>query len=316
MSESIVTIKNLSHRYATDWAVKDVSFTIEQHGVLGLLGSNGAGKSTIMNVMCGILNHTEGEVLIGDSDIRKNPIQAKSQIGFLPQKAPLYLDNTVDEYLTHCAYLRQMEPSSIPEAVEKVKKQTGISHFSKRLIKNLSGGYQQRTGIAGALIHNPKLVVLDEPTNGLDPVQIVEVRKIISDIAKDRAVIFSTHILSEVQAVCNDIKMIDHGKMVFSGTVREFNDYIEPDSLLVSAEAPPALEEFLKIDGISEAENTDHNQIRRFFKGSQEVAESVIEAAVKNKWKLREINIERSSLDDVFAKITRDQEKLTNQNKK
>ncbi|WP_299556422.1 ABC transporter ATP-binding protein [Seonamhaeicola sp.] len=314
MSNSIVSIQNLSHRYTTDWAVKDVSFDISDHGVLGLLGANGAGKSTIMNVMCGVLNQTEGDVLIDGINIRKDPVEAKKHMGFLPQKAPLYLDSTVDEYLEHCAYLRQMGPDEIPAAMERVKEKCGLGHFSKRLIKNLSGGYRQRTGIAGAIIHNPKLVVLDEPTVGLDPVQIVEVRKIIEEIGKDRAVIFSTHIMSEVQAVCNDIKMIDHGKLVFSGSVETFNDYIKPDTIIVVAEALPELAAFTKIDGITNAEQLNEKKVRVTFNASQEVAERIVEASVTGKWKLREIIIERSTLDDVFAKMTKDlEEKNTNQ---
>lgn len=306
MNQAIVEVNNLSHRYSTDWAVKDVSFTINQHGILGLLGSNGAGKSTIMNVMCGVLNQTEGDVLIDGINIRKNPVEAKKKIGFLPQKAPLYLDHTIDEYLTHCAYLRQMEPQEIPAAIERVKEKCGLGHFSKRLIKNLSGGYKQRVGIAGAIIHDPKLVVLDEPTVGLDPVQIVEVRKIIEEIGKDRAVIFSTHIMSEVQAVCNDIKMIDHGNLVFSGSVEKFNDYIKPDTIIVAAEAMPELAALSAIEGITNVEKVNDKKVRVTFSSSQEVAERIVAASVAGNWKLREITIERSTLDDVFAKMTKD----------
>ncbi len=305
--QGIVSVKNLSHKYSTDWAVKDINFEIHKNGILGLLGSNGAGKSTIMNIMCGVLNQTQGDVLINGENIRSNPVEAKRQIGFLPQQAPLYKDHTVDEYLHYCALLRRVEPDKIPAAIEYVKEKTGIGHFSNRLIRNLSGGYQQRTGIAGAIIHNPKVVVLDEPTNGLDPVQIVEVRKIIREVGKDRAVIFSTHILSEVRAVCNDIKMIENGNLVFDGTVEQFNDYIEPHSILVSMEALPAVEELEKIEGVEKADILDDKKARIVFNAGQEVAEHIVGHSVKNNWRLREINIERSSLDDVFAKIANDQ---------
>ena len=306
MDNNILNITNLSHKYASDWAVKDVSFSIGNSGILGLLGGNGAGKSTIMNIMCGILNHTEGEVTINGYDIRKEPIKAKSQIGFLPQKAPLYHDLTVDEYLTHCAHLRLINPKEIPTAVEEAKEKTGITHFSNRLIKNLSGGYQQRTGIAGAIIHNPKLVVFDEPTNGLDPIQILEVRKIIKDISKDRAVIFSSHILSEIQAVCKEIIMVNLGKMVFSGSTEDFNNYIEPSSILVSLGNPPALDELEQIKGITAVEQVSNEQIRVTFNTDKSITETLVKASVKNGWQLKEINVERSSLDDVFAKITQD----------
>lgn len=305
MQNSIVKVDHLFHRYSVDWAVKDISFEIQENGILGLLGSNGAGKSTVMNIMCGVLNQTSGSVEINGIDTRKNPVEAKKQIGFLPQKAPLYFDNTVDEYLSHCAYLRLMDPLIISTAMETVKKKCGISHFSNRLIKNLSGGYQQRVGIAASIIHNPKLVVLDEPTNGLDPVQIGEVRKIIQEIGKERAVIFSSHILSEVAAVCDEIKMIEHGNLVFSGTVNQFNNYIEPNTILATFQSPPDTSEILDVDGVHSALKLEDNQYRLEFNKDQAVAEKIIETSVAKGWHMRELVIEKSSLDDVFAKISR-----------
>ena len=230
----IVEVRHLSHRYSVDWAVRDINFSIEDNGILGLLGSNGAGKSTTMNIICGVLNQTEGDVFINGIDLRKNPVEAKRHIGFLPQKPPLHPDLTVDEYLVHCAVLRRMEPSKIRAAVDAAKERCEITHFSDRLIKNLSGGYQQRVGIAQAIVHNPRFVVLDEPTNGLDPNQIVEIRNLIKELAKDHAVLISTHILSEVQATCDEIRMIDHGKVVFSGTMKEFDNYVVPTSFTAS----------------------------------------------------------------------------------
>ena len=224
MQESIVKLEHLSHRYSKDWAVRDISFEIHKTGIVGLLGSNGAGKSTTMNILCGVLSQTEGKVTIDGIDLRENPEEAKKRIGFLPQNAPLYLELTVDEYLTYCAPLRLIPKAQIKAAVEEVKKKCGVAHFSKRLIGNLSGGYRQRVGIAQAIIHKPLLVVLDEPTNGLDPNQILEVRSLIKEIAAERSVIFSSHILAEIQATCYDIIMIEGGKMVFSDTMELFNN--------------------------------------------------------------------------------------------
>lgn len=233
MEESVVKVEHLSHRYSVQWAIKDINFEIKRKGTLGLLGSNGAGKSTTMNIICGVLNQTEGEVYINGISLREHPVEAKKYIGFLPQKPPLYPDLTVDEYLTHCALMRHVEKAQVKTAVEKAKSRCGISHFSKRLIRNLSGGYQQRVGIAQAIVHNPKFVVLDEPTNGLDPNQIVEVRHLIKEIAEDHSVMLSTHILPEVQATCDDIKMIEHGEVVFSGSMEDFNHYMEPNTFIV-----------------------------------------------------------------------------------
>src|SRR5882762_4076472 len=215
MQNSIVRIEHLSHKYASSWAIRDINIEITQNGIVGLLGSNGAGKSTTMNILCGALNQTEGNVYINDIDLRKEPELAKRDIGFLPQTPPLYMDLTVDEYLIDCADLRLMEKKKIKPAPDDAKERCGITHFSSRLIRNLSGGYRQRVGIAQAIIHRPRLVVLDEPTNGLDPNQIIEVRKLIREIANDRAVIISSHILSEIHLVCKDVIMIEAGRIVF-----------------------------------------------------------------------------------------------------
>src|ERR1700744_828553 len=269
MNHPIVKIERLSHKYSTSWAIRDINMEIDHSGIVGLLGSNGAGKSTTMNILCGCLNQTEGHVFVGGIDMRKDPEAAKRLIGFLPQNAPLYMDLTVDEYLVYCAGLRKMEKPEVRPAVEAAKERCGIGHFSGRLIRNLSGGYRQRVGIAPAIIHRPQLVVLDEPTNGLDPNQIIEVRALIKEIATDRAVIFSSHILSEVQVLCKEIKMIDSGRIVFSDTMDAFNNYIEPHSVLMQLENPPAAETFLQIPGVTKVDFLTERQIRLFFNADQ-----------------------------------------------
>jgi len=304
MNQSIVTIKNLSHRYTRDWAIRDINFEINKVGVLGLLGSNGAGKSTTMNILCGVLNQTEGEVLIDGIDIRNEPEEAKKLLGFLPQNAPLHLELTVEEYLTYCAEIRNINKHKIKQAVAEVMEKCGVTHFSKRLLRNLSGGYRQRVGIAQAIIHKPKLVVLDEPTNGLDPNQILEVRKLIREIAEERAVIFSTHILSEVQAICKEIKMIENGQMVFADTMDAFNNYIMPDSMLVTMDNPPADNDLLAIPGITGLEQLNDRRIRLRFKASPDISKEIITRSVHQGWELKEILLEKSSLDDVFAQLS------------
>ncbi|PUZ21647.1 ABC-2 type transport system ATP-binding protein [Chitinophaga costaii] len=304
MLEHIVKIEGLSHRYSKDWAVKDISFDIHRKGILGLLGSNGAGKSTTMNILCGVLSQTEGKVLIEGINMRENPEEAKKRIGFLPQNAPLYLEQTVDEYLTYCAYIRLVDKRRIKAAVDEVKERCGVAHFSKRLIGNLSGGYRQRVGIAQALIHKPLLVVLDEPTNGLDPNQILEVRQLIKEIATDRAVIFSSHILSEIQATCQDIIMIEGGNIVFKDTMESFNNYIEPDSLVTTLENPPALSVLQAIPGIRSVEFVTDKIIRMHFDPTIDIAESIVELSVGQHWRLKEITLERSSLDAIFAQLS------------
>ncbi|SIN76682.1 ABC transporter ATP-binding protein [Chitinophaga niabensis] len=304
MQDNIVRIEDLSHRYSKDWAVKDVSFEINKKGILGLLGSNGAGKSTTMNILCGVLSQTQGKVLIEGIDMRANPEEAKKRIGFLPQNAPLYLEQTVDEYLTFCAHLRLIDKRKVKEAVDTVKEKCGVAHFSNRLISNLSGGYRQRVGIAQALIHKPMLVVLDEPTNGLDPNQILEVRNLIKEIAADRAVIFSSHILSEIQATCQDIIMIEDGKIVFKDTMDAFNNYIEPDSLIATLGNPPAETELRAINGIKDVEFLTEKTIRVRFEPAADIAENIVELSVLRKWRLKEITLEKSSLDAIFAQLS------------
>lgn len=304
MQDNIVKIEGLSHRYSKDWAVQDISFGINRNGILGLLGSNGAGKSTTMNILCGVLSQTRGRVLVDGIDMRTHPEEAKKRIGFLPQNAPLYLEQTVDEYLTFCAHLRLIEKRKIKAAVDMVKERCGVAHFSNRLIGNLSGGYRQRVGIAQAIIHRPLLVVLDEPTNGLDPNQILEVRQLIKEIAADRAVIFSSHILSEIQATCQEIIMIEGGKIVFKDSMDTFNNYIEPDSLIATLENPPGEAELRAIGGIKEVEFLSDKTIRVRFDPAADIAESLVETSVHRKWRLKEITLEKSSLDAIFAQLS------------
>ena len=290
MEKSVVRVENLSHRYNVQWAIRDINFEIDQRGVVGLLGSNGAGKSTTMNIICGVLKQTQGEVYIAGINFRENPVEAKKNIGFLPQKPPLYMDFTVDEYLTYCADLRMVDKMDVKKAVDEAKARCGISHFSSRLVRNLSGGYQQRVGIAQAIVHNPKFVVLDEPTNGLDPNQIVEVRHLIKEIAEE-------------QATCEEIKMIEQGQLVFSGTLDQFDNYIQPNTIMVTLANPPA-EASLIWEGVSNVERVTDHRFRLRYDGCRETARRVAEQSVNRGWGLEELVVEKSSMDEVFAKLS------------
>lgn len=301
---NIVKISNLSHRYGTAWAIKNINFEIKELGVLGLLGSNGAGKSTTMNIMCGVLNQTEGHVEIGGYTMQENPIAAKKLIGFLPQNAPLYMELTVSEYLTQCAHLRLIDRKRVAAAVDKAMAKCGVTHFRNRLIANLSGGYKQRVGIAQAIIHEPKLVVLDEPTNGLDPNQIFEVRKLIKEVGEEKSVIFSSHILSEIQATCSQVKMIENGTMVFSDTMDAFNNYIEPDSLIMTLHNPPPLKDMENIEGVEQVEVLSSTKFRIRFAEGQKISERLIQISTTSGWRMSEITLEKSSLDQIFAQLS------------
>lgn len=305
MENAIVKVENLSHRYNSQWAVRDINFEIHSQGVVGLLGSNGAGKSTTMNIICGVLKQTKGDVLVNGVNLKDDPVEAKRNIGFMPQKLPLYQDFTVEEYLTYCADLRMVEKTQVKRSVQQALERCGVAHFRERLLRNLSGGYQQRVGIAQAIVHNPRFVVLDEPTNGLDPNQIVEVRNLIKEIAKDRSVLLSTHILTEVQATCKEIKMIEEGQMVFSGTIEMFDNYIEPNTLIISLDMPPAHDELLKLEGIRSIEQVAPTRFRLGYDGEKKTVQQLAEISVGKGWGLMELIIEKSSLDAVFARLSK-----------
>lgn len=304
MEEAIVRVEHLSHRYSVDWAIRDINLEVKSKGVFGLLGSNGAGKSTTMNIICGVLNQTEGDVWINDINLRQNPVEAKKSIGFLPQRPPLYPDMTVEEYLIYCANLRLMEPTEIKKAVEGAMTRCGVTHFRSRLLRNLSGGYQQRIGIAQAIVHRPKFVVLDEPTNGLDPNQIVEIRNLIKELATDHAVMLSTHILPEVQATCDEIRMIEHGKVVFSGSMDNFDNYVAPTSFTVTLGNAPAMDILKKLPGITAVDDLGDRHYRFHFVDAVNITEKMIAISIANGWQLEEIQLERLSLDEIFARLS------------
>ena len=300
----ILKTDRLSHKYSSAWAIRDINLEIERTGIVGLLGSNGAGKSTTMNIICGTLNQTEGSVLINGIDLRREPEAAKREIGFLPQNPPLYTDLTTDEYLVYCAELRLMEKTRIRSAVDEAKERCGITNVSNRLIRNLSGGYRQRIGIAQAIVHRPKLVVMDEPTNGLDPNQLIEARKLIREVAQEHAVLLSSHILSEIQVLCKEIVMIESGRIVFADSMDAFNNYVQTNSILLRLENPPASVELLRIKGITGVELLTATQIRLRFEGDQDVMERLVAASVEHGWRLREIGLDKGLLDDTFKQLS------------
>jgi len=215
MNHPIIKAVQLSHRYTAQWAIRDIDFEIPVKGIYGLLGSNGSGKSTMMNIICGVLKPSKGNVFINGINIRKEPIAAKSLIGFLPQRPPLHIDLNIEEYLTHCAGLRLIPRKEQAYAVNKVLELCGIAHFRKRLIRNLSGGYQQRVGIAQAIIHNPELVVLDEPTNGLDIPSKLQFRNMVATAGRENKItIMSTHQVHDLDDIINTVIIIDNSEVL------------------------------------------------------------------------------------------------------
>lgn len=302
-----IRVDGITHCYSGSFkAVDNVGFTLGGGCITGLLGANGAGKSTLMNIICGVLTPTAGDVTINGHSIRTAPVAAKTRIGFLPQKPPLLMDLTVEEYLRYAASLRLVP--NVRRAVDEVLDKCGIMHFRKRLIKHLSGGYQQRVGIAQALIHKPAFVVLDEPTNGLDPMQIIEIRHLVHDISENCLVMLSTHILHEVQMTCGRILMMSSGKLVFNGDIDTFNHSLRPDSLLVSMGAMPSEETLLALDGVKSVEAAhEHPGFTRLVIDADPdlMCEKLIAVSAGQGWHIREILKEMPSADDIFKYLNK-----------
>ena len=210
----MIEVKNITKKYGSFTAVDNISFKIEEGEIIGLLGPNGAGKSTTMNMITGYIEPTEGEILVESYDISKKSKKAKAQIGYMPEGVPLYSDLTVKEFVTYMAELKKVDKKIRKEKVEKIIEQTGLKDVEKKLTRNLSRGYKQRVSMAGALVGEPKILILDEPTVGLDPKQITEIRALIKELGKTHTIILSSHILSEVSQICNKVIIINKGKIV------------------------------------------------------------------------------------------------------
>ena len=219
--KTLISIKGLTKFYGPKKAIEDVSFDVHNAEILGLLGPNGAGKSTTMQIICGVIAANNGSVNIAGHDIIDAPKQAKQNIGFLPEQLPLYGDLTVDEYLFYSAKLRGIKKQNINDLIISCKKRCGLENTGKRLIQNLSKGYKQRVGIAQAIIHMPSIIILDEPTSGLDPKQILEIRELMRELSKVHSIIISTHILSEVEAICDRVLIINEGNIVLDQYLKE-----------------------------------------------------------------------------------------------
>ena len=226
----MIEVKNITKKYGSFTAVDNISFKIEEGEIIGLLGPNGAGKSTTMNMITGYIEPTEGEIKVEGYDISKKPKKAKAQIGYMPEGVPLYSDLTVKEFVTYMAELKKVGRKTRKEKVEKIIEQTGLKDVEKKLTRNLSRGYKQRVSMAGALVGEPKILILDEPTVGLDPKQITEIRALIKELGKTHTIILSSHILSEVSQICNKVIIINKGKIVAIDTPENLEKKVESNN--------------------------------------------------------------------------------------
>ena len=307
----MIEVKNLVKKYGNHTAVDHLNFTIEEGHVYGFLGPNGAGKSTTMNIMTGYLGATEGEVLINGHDILKEPEEAKKQIGYLPELPPLYMEMTVREYLEFVAELKGIAKNKREESINEVEKMVKIWEVENRLIRNLSKGYRQRVGLAQAVLGFPKIIILDEPSVGLDPKQIIEIRELIRQLAKKHTVILSSHILAEVREVCDYILIISKGKLVASDTPEKLERNLG-DSDLIEIETKASPDEVRRIletvDGIRSI-STKHlengitwAQVQE--KKNTDIREKVFQAFAQNHQPLLKLNPLQVSLEDVFMELT------------
>ena len=309
-SDLTVSAQALSRSYGANRAVRDVSLELRRGEVLGLLGPNGAGKTTTMQMITGNLAPSGGQVQICGIDLIDRPIQAKSRIGYLPEVPPLYKELKVDEYLRLAGRLHKVKKAALGQAVERARQRCGLSDMGKRLIGSLSKGYQQRVGIAQAIIHDPDVIILDEPTVGLDPNQIREIRTLIRDLGRDHSVILSTHILPEVEAVCDRVQILHRGEVVFYDTIAGLKQFRGGQALQVGLRNPPAMEEIAQAADGAEVEAINAN-LFRVRPRSGDPTDALVRASVERGWGLYQLQPALASLEEVFVQLTQNEEEAT-----
>ena len=307
----MVEVKNLTKHYGKVTAVHDISFEIRDNEILGFLGPNGAGKSTTMNIIAGYLPTSEGTVTVCGHDIKEDARAAKRCIGYLPEIPPLYPDMRVEEYLLYCAGIKGVNRGKRKKEVEKAMKRLALTDMRRRLISNLSKGYKQRVGLAQAIIGDPDLLILDEPTVGLDPTQVSELRSFIRELGKDHSVILSSHILGEISAVCNRVVIINKGELCAIDTIENLERRMSGSSVLnvtiqgdqITAEL--ALGEIEGIDEIVECTETDENTwLYKIRLKDEKVRQQITSALVENKVNIIEMSMEKADLEQIFLELT------------
>ena len=306
----MIEVKNLTKRYGKNTAIDNISFTIEKGKIYGFLGPNGAGKTTTMNIITGCLAASEGQVLINGSDIFENPKKAKRSLGDLPEQPPLYLDMTPFEYLKFVAEAKGVKKSDILNQVKDAMEKTKITDVQHRLIKNLSKGYKQRVGIAQAILANPETVILDEPTVGLDPIQIIEIRDLIKSLGSEHTVILSSHILSEVSTICDEIIVISHGKLVAIDTPKNLESkfsnsnitefIIRGDKVIVEN----AFNKIIGIDKFTISDSSDDTVKVTVESMADDISDRVFFAMAEIHTPIIQSNKKHASLEDIFIELT------------
>ncbi len=303
-AEITLTARQLSRHYGSHIALTNLDLELKRGEVLGLLGPNGAGKSTTLKMLTGNLAPSSGSVSICGIDLLDRPKAAKARLGYLPETPPLYRELMVDEFLAFCGRLHGLRGAALGAALAETKARCGLSDMGRRLIAHLSKGYQQRVGIAQAILHAPDVVILDEPTVGLDPNQIRDIRRLIRDLAKRHSVILSSHILPEVEAVCDRVQILHKGKVVFADSIEGLRRSQRAENLLLGLLRPPALQALLSIPGVQEVQVLDNNLLRVQCTPGSAPAEAIAVQAVQQNWGLTQLSPERTRLEDVFSELT------------
>ncbi|MCP1673155.1 ABC-2 type transport system ATP-binding protein [Natronocella acetinitrilica] len=299
--DRLLEARHLARHYGGREAVSDVNLHVNRGEVLGLLGLNGAGKTTTLRMLCGTLAPSAGEIRLCGIDLLESPIMAKRQLGYLPEIPPLYPDTRVREYLHYAATLRRVPRRDRRVAVDAALEATGLADVAHRLIRNLSKGYQQRVGIAQAVVHSPALVVLDEPTAGLDPQQVQDIRKLIQRLQRDRAVIFSSHILGEVQALCDRVVILHQGRQVYAGAPQGGESRVTRSFSLRFRSSPP-LEVMAVVPGVEVTERLSNGY--RIEIGLDSALDALVALSVEEGWGLVELTEVRPTLEQVFLEVT------------
>jgi len=303
-SPPLLAVQGLSRFYGPLQAVKNIAFEIRQGEVLGFLGPNGAGKSTTMQMLTGNLAPSQGRVTVAGHDLLDDPRAAKAALGYLPELPPLYRDLTVDEYLDYCAALHRIARAQRRVARDNAKEKCGLREVGGRLIGNLSKGYQQRVGIAQAIIHLPPVIVLDEPTAGLDPIQIREIRQLIRELGKDHSVILSTHILTEVQSVCNRVQIIHKGELVLSDSIEGLSHRMQASVLAVAFRQTPDTRLLAQLPGVTKIDVLEDGALRIYHDPAVDPTAGVVQLAAQKNWGLTQLTPQRATLEDIFVELT------------
>jgi ABC-2 type transport system ATP-binding protein len=307
---TLIEAEHLYRYYGKHCAVHDISFTLSKGEVLGLLGPNGAGKTTTMQMLCGNLAPSAGQIKINGFDLLDQPKSAKSSLGYLPDTPPLYRELSVQEFLHYCAQLHGIPRNSIRPAIDRAKERCGLVDVADRLIANLSKGFQQRVGIAQAILHNPEVIILDEPTVGLDPIQIREIRALIRELGEDHGIILSTHILTEVQESCSHVQIIHQGQLILNETIAGLKQRMNTGIVRVTTRLAPNAAVLLTLPGVASIDKVTEHQIKIHHSMTDNTVERIAETIIASGWGLQELTPIKQSMEDIFITLTQEPKQI------